>query len=53
MDPPPINGLDVLKILQKQYFLSPDELKKSLHMLLCEVEQINAARELAASTMKT
>ena len=40
MDPPPINGLDVLKILQKQYFLSPDELKKSLHLLISEVEQV-------------
>jgi benzoyl-CoA reductase/2-hydroxyglutaryl-CoA dehydratase subunit BcrC/BadD/HgdB len=48
MDPPPINGLDVLKILQKQYFLSPGELKKSLHMLICEVEQVNADRELVA-----
>lgn len=40
MDPPPINGVDVLKILQKQYFLSTDELKKSLRMLISEVEEI-------------
>jgi len=39
-DPPPINGVDVLKILQKQYFLSADELKKSLRMLIDEVESI-------------
>ncbi|HWQ49057.1 MAG TPA: double-cubane-cluster-containing anaerobic reductase [Methanosarcina sp.] len=40
MDPPPISGVDVLKILQKQYFLSTDELKKSLRMLISEVEEI-------------
>lgn len=45
MDPPPMSGLDVLKILQKQYFLSPDELKKSLRMLIREVEQGEADRE--------
>lgn len=39
IDPPPINGIDVLKILQKQYFLSPDELRKSLKMLISEVER--------------
>jgi benzoyl-CoA reductase/2-hydroxyglutaryl-CoA dehydratase subunit BcrC/BadD/HgdB len=39
-DPPPINGVDVLKILQKQYFLSTDELKKSLRMLIDEVGNI-------------
>jgi len=47
MDPPPISGLDVLKVLQKQYFLSPDELKKSLRMLIREVEQVMADREPA------
>ena len=40
MDPPPISGVDVLKVLQKQYFLSTEELKKSLRMLICEVEQV-------------
>jgi benzoyl-CoA reductase/2-hydroxyglutaryl-CoA dehydratase subunit BcrC/BadD/HgdB len=45
MDLPPISGLDVLKILQKQYFLSPEELKKSLRMLICEAEQVNADRK--------
>lgn len=39
-DPPPITGTDVLKILQKQYFLSPDELKKSLGMLIDESEHV-------------
>lgn len=40
MDLPPISGIDVLKILQKQYFLSTDELKRSLRMLISEVEEI-------------
>jgi benzoyl-CoA reductase/2-hydroxyglutaryl-CoA dehydratase subunit BcrC/BadD/HgdB len=40
MDPPPIRGADVLKILQKQYFLSPGELKKSLHRFIDEAEQV-------------
>jgi len=46
-DPPLISGLDVLKVMQKQYFLSPDELKKSLRMLIDEAEQVKAdwARE--------
>lgn len=39
-DPVPINGVDVLRILQKQYFLSPDELKNYLHMLVSEVEDV-------------
>ena len=40
MDPPSINGVDVLKVMQKQYFLSPDQLKEALRMLIREVEQI-------------
>jgi benzoyl-CoA reductase/2-hydroxyglutaryl-CoA dehydratase subunit BcrC/BadD/HgdB len=39
MDPPSINGVDVLKVMQKQYFLSPDQLKETLRMLIREVEQ--------------
>ncbi len=39
-DPSPISGTDVLKILQKQYFLSPDKLKEYLQMLINEVENI-------------
>ena len=27
-DPPLISGLDILKVMQKHYFLSPAELKK-------------------------
>lgn len=44
-DPSPINGTDVLKILQKQYFLSKDELKKSLNMLIDEVEEVDHRNE--------
>jgi benzoyl-CoA reductase/2-hydroxyglutaryl-CoA dehydratase subunit BcrC/BadD/HgdB len=40
VDPPLISCLDVLKVMQKQYFLSPDELKKSVRMLIEEVEQV-------------
>lgn len=40
IDPPPIRGVDVLKLLQKQYFLSKEELKASLRMLINEVERI-------------
>ena len=40
IDPPPIRGVYVLKLLQKQYFLSTEELKASLRMLINEVEKI-------------
>ncbi|HWR24673.1 MAG TPA: double-cubane-cluster-containing anaerobic reductase [Methanosarcina sp.] len=39
IDPPPISGLDVLKVMQKQYFLSQAEFKKILRVLISEVEQ--------------
>ncbi|TGC09868.1 2-hydroxyacyl-CoA dehydratase [Methanolobus halotolerans] len=39
-DPSPISGVDMLKILQKQYFLSPGELKEHLRMLISEVESV-------------
>lgn len=39
-DPAPISGVDMLTILQKQYFLSPEELKKSLKLLVDEVENV-------------
>jgi benzoyl-CoA reductase/2-hydroxyglutaryl-CoA dehydratase subunit BcrC/BadD/HgdB len=42
IDPPSISGVDVLKIMQKQYFLSTEEFKKSLHMLIGEVGQVKA-----------
>jgi len=37
-DPPSISGMDVLKVLQKQYFLSPEEFRHGLHQLVDEVE---------------
>ncbi len=39
-DPPPISGTDVLKVLQKQYFLSSEEIKKILYMLINEIEMV-------------
>jgi benzoyl-CoA reductase/2-hydroxyglutaryl-CoA dehydratase subunit BcrC/BadD/HgdB len=39
-DPSPISGADVLKILQKQYFLSPDKLKEYLQILINEVGSV-------------
>lgn len=41
-DSPSIKGVDVLKVMQKQYFLSTEEFKKCLRMLICEAEQVNA-----------
>lgn len=41
-DPPLISGLDILKVMQKQYFLSQEEFKKSLLMLIGEAEQVKA-----------
>lgn len=38
-DSPPISGVDVLKVMQKQYFLAPEEFKKILRMLIFEIEQ--------------
>jgi benzoyl-CoA reductase/2-hydroxyglutaryl-CoA dehydratase subunit BcrC/BadD/HgdB len=52
MDLPPISGLDVLKVMQKQYFLSPKEFKKSLLMLICEAEKEEEDREQADLTHK-
>ena len=38
-DPPPIRGLDVLTVLQKQFFLSPEELRRILRQLCDEAER--------------
>jgi benzoyl-CoA reductase/2-hydroxyglutaryl-CoA dehydratase subunit BcrC/BadD/HgdB len=40
LDPPPVKGTDVLKILQKQFFLSPDVLQKTLRKVCDEAEGI-------------
>jgi len=39
-DPPPIRGSDVIKLLQKQYFLSPDAFRTGLTEVCDEVEKI-------------
>jgi benzoyl-CoA reductase/2-hydroxyglutaryl-CoA dehydratase subunit BcrC/BadD/HgdB len=38
-DPPPIRGLDVLTVLQKQFFLSPKEFRSMLRQLCDEAER--------------
>ena len=44
-DSPSISGGDVLKILQKQYFLSPGQVKNALRMLIDEAEGVEANGE--------
>ncbi|MGB8311678.1 MAG: double-cubane-cluster-containing anaerobic reductase [Halobacteriota archaeon] len=39
-DPPPVMGVDVLKVLQKQYFLSPEDFRTPLRELCDEAEQL-------------
>jgi benzoyl-CoA reductase/2-hydroxyglutaryl-CoA dehydratase subunit BcrC/BadD/HgdB len=39
-DPPPVMGVDILKVLQKQYFLSPEDFRTLLRELCDEAEQI-------------
>jgi benzoyl-CoA reductase/2-hydroxyglutaryl-CoA dehydratase subunit BcrC/BadD/HgdB len=38
-DPPPIRGLNVLMVLQKQFFLSPEEFRSMLRQLCDEAER--------------
>jgi len=42
IDFPPISGLDVIKVMQKQYVLSAEDFKKALRTLIDEVEQAKA-----------
>ncbi|MCS3923626.1 double-cubane-cluster-containing anaerobic reductase [Methanosalsum natronophilum] len=44
-DPSPISGVDVLKIIQKQFFLSPTEFKHILKMVIEEIEHIQPEQE--------
>ena len=41
-DSPPISGVDVIKVLQKQYVLSAEDFKKALRTLIDEAEQVKA-----------
>lgn len=41
-DPPVISGLDVIKVMQKQYVLSAEDFKKALRNLIDEAEQSRA-----------
>ncbi|HEY3421143.1 MAG TPA: double-cubane-cluster-containing anaerobic reductase [Methanomassiliicoccales archaeon] len=45
LDPPPIRGSDVIKMLQKQYFLSPDVFRNGLREVCDEVEKKTASGE--------
>jgi len=47
VDLPLISGTDILKLMQKQYFLSPSDFKKYLRMLLEEAEQTEIEKEKA------
>ena len=42
IDSLPISGLDVIKVMQKQYVLSAEDFKKALRTLIDEVEQAKA-----------
>jgi benzoyl-CoA reductase/2-hydroxyglutaryl-CoA dehydratase subunit BcrC/BadD/HgdB len=52
-DSPPVSGSDVLKILQKQYFLSPVQLKTALRMLMNEAVQVETDGERRPRIMIT
>jgi benzoyl-CoA reductase/2-hydroxyglutaryl-CoA dehydratase subunit BcrC/BadD/HgdB len=39
-DPPPINGSEVLRVMQKQFFLSPDQFRQGISRLCDEMERI-------------
>ncbi len=40
MDITPISGVGVLKVMQKQYFLSTEEFKKVIHMPISKAKQV-------------
>jgi benzoyl-CoA reductase/2-hydroxyglutaryl-CoA dehydratase subunit BcrC/BadD/HgdB len=44
-DPPPVQGLDVLKVLQNQFFLLPNTLKDMLRQLCQEAERVQTNGE--------
>lgn len=37
-DPPPITGSEVLRVMQKQFFLSPDQFREGIRLFIDEVE---------------
>ncbi|KXS42938.1 MAG: 2-hydroxyglutaryl-CoA dehydratase, component D [Methanolobus sp. T82-4] len=44
-DPAPISGTEILKLLQRQYFLSPKEFKDHIRNLINEVEKAELGEE--------
>ena len=39
-DPPPVRGSDVLRVMQKQFFLSPDQFREGITRLCEELERV-------------
>jgi benzoyl-CoA reductase/2-hydroxyglutaryl-CoA dehydratase subunit BcrC/BadD/HgdB len=42
-DPPPIGGSEVLRVMQKQFFLSPDQFRQGVSQLCDEMEHVPSA----------
>ncbi|HIH04162.1 MAG TPA: 2-hydroxyacyl-CoA dehydratase [Methanoregulaceae archaeon] len=42
-DPPPIGGSEVLRVMQKQFFLAPDQFRQGVGRLCDELEQVAPA----------
>ncbi|MEN6517692.1 MAG: double-cubane-cluster-containing anaerobic reductase [Methanospirillum sp.] len=42
-DPPPIEGSEVLRVMQKQFFLAPDQFRQGVGRLCDELEQVAPA----------
>lgn len=40
-DPPPIRGTDVLRVMQKQFFLAPDQFRQGVGQLCDELEHVS------------
>lgn len=42
-DPPPIRGSDILRVMQKQFFLAPDQFRQGVRRLCDELEHVAPA----------
>lgn len=38
-DPPPVRGTEVLRVMQRQFFLAPDQFREGIRRLIAEAEQ--------------
>jgi benzoyl-CoA reductase/2-hydroxyglutaryl-CoA dehydratase subunit BcrC/BadD/HgdB len=43
-DPPPIRGMDVIRVMQKQFLLSPGRFRQQLELLCDELERVGPVR---------